>query len=59
MIKLFQCVFKYFLNILSIFKPYCDITDNRDDFGHNNLDVKFSYRYIPGAQKQVADNDKR
>ncbi len=38
---------RYFLNISSTFKQYCDNTDNRDHFGHYNRDKKCSYRYIP------------
>ena len=43
--KIFQCVsvlFEHFEHI----QQYRDNIYNRDNFGHNNRDMKFSYRYI-------------
>ena len=31
------------------FKKYRDNTENRDNFVHDNREVKFSYRYIPNG----------
>lgn len=53
-------LFFFFYNIFSTFQQYCDKNNNRDNFGHSNHDVKFSYRYISrGSTRDTISQSRR